>query len=64
MTRRLRGDTRLFPQWSAPCAAYLESSTAFLVSDYVVKALLLRSELMLTKMYLKGPHALNEITEK
>lgn len=45
MTRRLRGDMRSCPQWSAPCAASLESSTASLVSDDVAKALLIRSEL-------------------
>lgn len=37
MTRRLRGDMRLCLQWFAPCVASLESSTASLVSDHVVK---------------------------
>lgn len=64
MTRRLRGDMRSCPLWSAPCAASLESSTASLVSDDAVKALLIRSELVLTKMYLKSSHALYGVTEK
>lgn len=64
MTRRLRGDMRLCPQWSAPCAASLESSTASLVSDYVVKALAIRSLLVLTKINLKSSHSLTGITEK
>lgn len=44
MTRRLRGDMRLCPRWSAPCAASLESFTASSVSDDEVKALHIKSE--------------------
>lgn len=37
MTRRLRGDMRLCLLWFVPCAASLESSTASLVRDHIVK---------------------------
>lgn len=37
VTRRLRGDMRSFPQWSAPCSASLASSSASSVSEDVVK---------------------------
>lgn len=61
MTRRLRGDTRSCLQWSAPCAASLESSTASLVSDDVVRAVL---KMFLKKMYPKNSHALHGITKE
>lgn len=55
MTRRLRGDMRLFPRWSAPCAASLESSTASLVSGDVFNALLVCWLLKgMLKMQLRG----------
>lgn len=58
VTRRLRGDMRLCPQWCAPCAASLGSSTAFSVSDDVVKALLACLEMVFTKRfpYIKWNH--------
>lgn len=64
VTRRLRGDMKLCPQWCAPCAAFLGSSTASLVSDNVVEALLANVKMVLTEMYLKSSDTWNWITEK